>query len=156
MLALALDGVATPMTGASGGPAGVTDTALDAGLVPRLLVAVTVQLYSVPLVRPVTVIGLAVPFTACVEAAEHAAVYPVMSLPPLLAGAVNATTADALAAVTDVRVGASGAPFASEVGPAEQAPAAKSIAAVNAGRIIARSPRRYQGVSLNGCCDRRL
>ncbi len=35
--------------------------AVDAELVPALLVAVTVKVYAVPLVRPLTVIGLAAP-----------------------------------------------------------------------------------------------
>jgi hypothetical protein len=44
------------------GTLGVTefDTA-DGALIPAALVAVTVQVYEVPFVRPVTVIGLAVP-----------------------------------------------------------------------------------------------
>jgi hypothetical protein len=46
------------MVGASGEVAGVTEfVALEAVLVPIALVAVTVNAYVVPLVRPVTVIG---------------------------------------------------------------------------------------------------
>lgn len=40
---------------------GVTETPLDAAPAPSVFVAVTVQLYVVPFVRPVTVIGLPVP-----------------------------------------------------------------------------------------------
>jgi hypothetical protein len=36
---------------------------VEAGPVPAALVAVTVKVYAVPLVRPVTIIGLAVPMT---------------------------------------------------------------------------------------------
>jgi hypothetical protein len=53
------------MVGALGAEApdetGVTYTALEAELVPTLLVAVTVQVYCVLLVRLVTEIGLLVP-----------------------------------------------------------------------------------------------
>ena len=41
--------------------AGVTVALLDAAPVPAELVAVTVQVYAVPLVRPVTASGLAAP-----------------------------------------------------------------------------------------------
>jgi hypothetical protein len=37
--------------------------AAEGGLTPAALVAVTVQVYEVPLLRPVTVIGLAAPLT---------------------------------------------------------------------------------------------
>ena len=60
--ACALPAVAVPIVGAPGTPAGVTlFEALDAGPVPATLVAVTVKVYAVPLVRPVTVIGEAEP-----------------------------------------------------------------------------------------------
>ena len=64
-VALALPAAAAPMVGAPGTVAaapGVTlFDAADAGPVPIALVAVTVNVYAVPLVRPVTEIGLAVP-----------------------------------------------------------------------------------------------
>ena len=61
-VALALPAVATPIVGAPGTVAGVTlFEAADGGPVPIALVAVTVNVYAVPLVRPVTVIGLEVP-----------------------------------------------------------------------------------------------
>jgi hypothetical protein len=57
--ALALTAVAEPGT-----PAGITLLdAADAMLVPTAFVAVTVNVYAVPLVRPVTMIGLAAPAT---------------------------------------------------------------------------------------------
>jgi hypothetical protein len=40
---------------------GVPPTVPDGALVPAALLAVTEQVYAVPLVRPVTVIGLAAP-----------------------------------------------------------------------------------------------
>ena len=70
MLALALPAVAAPMVGAPGAVApgvmgvllatGFTVTTPEAFDVPALLVALTWQLYKVSLVRPETVIGLAV------------------------------------------------------------------------------------------------
>jgi hypothetical protein len=60
-LACASPFVAVPIVGAPGTVDGVTE--LEAELarpVPLALVAVTVKVYAVPLVRPVTVIGLAV------------------------------------------------------------------------------------------------
>ena len=61
-VAWALPAVAVPIVGAPGVVAGVTMLeAAEAGLVPKALVAFTVNVYAVPLVRPVTVIGLVVP-----------------------------------------------------------------------------------------------
>src|ERR687883_605476 len=55
-LAEALPAVAVTAVGAPGTVAGVTlFDASDAALVPTALVAVTVKLYAVPFVRPVTV-----------------------------------------------------------------------------------------------------
>jgi hypothetical protein len=55
--------VADTPVGASGavaGAVGVTDAdAADAGLVPTALVALTVKVYAVPLLRPVTVVLVA-------------------------------------------------------------------------------------------------
>ena len=59
--ALALPGVAVPMVGAPGAVAPVVGVTLfeaaEAALVPIALIATTVNVYAVPLVRPVTVIG---------------------------------------------------------------------------------------------------
>ena len=58
MVAWEFPRVAVPIVGAPGTAAGVTEfDADDAVLVPELLVAVTVNVYAVPLVRPVTVMG---------------------------------------------------------------------------------------------------
>jgi hypothetical protein len=110
-VALALPAVAMPMVGAPGTvavPEGVTllDRA-DAGPVPIALVAVTVKVYAVPLVKPVTVIGLTVPVAVSPPGLE-VAVYPVIDPPPLLDGAVNAKVACALPAVAVPMVGAPG------------------------------------------------
>jgi hypothetical protein len=60
--ACALPAVAVPIVGAPGTVAGVTLLEdADAGPVPTELVAVTVNVYAVPLVKPATVIGLTVP-----------------------------------------------------------------------------------------------
>jgi hypothetical protein len=63
--------VTVPTVGAPGNVAGVTAAlGIDAALVPVPPApvpfdAVTVNVYGVPLVRPVTVIGLAVPDAIC-------------------------------------------------------------------------------------------
>jgi hypothetical protein len=54
--------VAVPIVGAPGTVAGVTEFEAElAKLLPSAFVAITVKVYAVPLVRPVTVIGLAAP-----------------------------------------------------------------------------------------------
>jgi hypothetical protein len=53
-------GVALTLVGAPGSPAGVTAVdGVDAGPVPAALVAVTMNVYGVPSVSPVTAHGLA-------------------------------------------------------------------------------------------------
>jgi ABC-type uncharacterized transport system permease subunit len=72
---------------------GVTEFEAElAGLVPLAFVAVTVKVYAVPLVSPVTVIGLAEPAPVKPPGLE-VTVYPVIAEPPLLTGAVNVTVA---------------------------------------------------------------
>ena len=66
--------------------------ALDAAPVPALLVAVTVKVYAVPLVKPVTLIGELAPVPVKPPGLA-VTVYPVMLAPPLLAGAVKLTDA---------------------------------------------------------------
>ena len=71
--------------------AGVTlSLALLAELVPTTLVAVTVNVTAVPLVRLVTVRGELLPEAVC--PLEAVAVKDVTSKPPVLALALNATT----------------------------------------------------------------
>lgn len=82
------------LVGAPGTPEGVTALdATDSGPSPAALVARTVNVYEVPLVNPVTTIGDAVP-VAVMLPGVLVTVYPVIALPPLLAGAVNDTDAD--------------------------------------------------------------
>jgi hypothetical protein len=64
---------------------GVTFTALDAALLPIALLSTTEQVYSVPLVNPVTATD--VPATGAVfevVPAKHVAVPPLISDPPSL------------------------------------------------------------------------
>ena len=77
----------------------------DAKDIPLTLVAVTVNVYAVPFVSPVTVIGLDAPVPVCPP--DDVTVYPVIAEPPV-AGAVNVTLADALPAVAVPIVGAAG------------------------------------------------
>jgi hypothetical protein len=64
----------------------------DVVLVPTEFVAVTVNVYEVPFVSPVTVIGEAPPVAVNPPTFE-VTVYEVIIEPPLLAGAVNVIVA---------------------------------------------------------------
>jgi hypothetical protein len=75
---------------------------------PTLFVADTVNVYAVPAVNPITVIGLLVPVDV-IPPGLLVTVYLVMAAPPLLAGAVNATVAVVLF-VTAAAVPIVGAP----------------------------------------------
>ena len=58
--------VAVPMVGASGTVAGIIELLVpEIVLVPTSLVAVTVNVYEVPFVRPVMTIGEEVPYAIC-------------------------------------------------------------------------------------------
>jgi hypothetical protein len=81
--------------------------ALDAGLVPIVLVAVTVKVYAVPLASPGMVIGAVVPEALCPPGLDVTA-YSVIGLPPFEAGAEKLTVATAMPAFADTSVGAPG------------------------------------------------
>jgi hypothetical protein len=89
--------------------AGVTeDDALEAVPVPTELVAVTVKVYVVPLVSPVTVIGDEGP-VARRPPGEDVTVYPVIADPPVFVGAVKLTVAlPLMPVVTATPIGAPG------------------------------------------------
>jgi len=75
------------------GGAGVTEfDASEDRLVPTEFVAVTVKVYAVPLVRPVTVSEVAV-VVAVTPAGDEMTVYSVTALPSSEAGAVHETVA---------------------------------------------------------------
>jgi hypothetical protein len=78
-----------------------------AGLFPNALVATTVNVYAVPFVNPLTVIGEEVS-VAVTPPGLDVTVYPVIAPPPTLSGAVKATDAEALPPVAVPIVGASG------------------------------------------------
>jgi hypothetical protein len=117
--------VADPMVGALGTAAGTApEDAADAGPVPMALVAVTVKVYVVPLVRPDTVHVVAPVVVQTLPPGEEVTRYPVMGSPPLDPGAFQDTTDWVLAkevAVTPVgapgAVGTSTALEGSEDGP---------------------------------------
>ena len=92
-LAYILPPVATGLVGAPGTVLGVTavDT-IDATELPTALVATTVNVYSVPLVKLVTVSDKPVPVEVR-PPGEEVTVYPVMVLPPVETGAVKVTVA---------------------------------------------------------------
>src|SRR5437870_861557 len=93
-------------TGTGMGATGVTLVeGAEAALEPIALVATTVKVYAVPLVRPVNVAD--VPATvALAPAGVDVTVYVVIALPPSLAGAVQETSAEALPAEAVTAVGA--------------------------------------------------
>ena len=100
--------VADTEVGAPGVVAGVTALlALDALPVPTAFVAVTVKVYAVPFVRPVTVIGELPPVPVNPPGLE-VTVYEVIALPPLLAGGVNETVTCPLPLTPETLVGAPG------------------------------------------------
>ena len=85
--------VPTTPVGAPGTVAGITALdGADAGPVPDAFVAVTVNVYEVPFVRPVTIIGL-VAFDAVFPPGLDITVYMVTGVLPLGAGAVKLTIA---------------------------------------------------------------
>jgi hypothetical protein len=73
------------------------------------LVAVTVNVYAVPFVNPVTTIGEDEP-VAVIPPGLAVTVYPVIVKPPLSFGAVNATEACAFPPVATTLVGAPATP----------------------------------------------
>jgi len=81
--------------------------AADGADVPIALVAVTVNVYDVELLRPLTVTGEDAPVPV-IDPGLEVAVYPVIADPPLSDGAVKATLADV--AVATVAVPIVGAP----------------------------------------------
>ena len=92
--------------------AGVTaDDALEAVPVPMELVAVTVKVYAVPLVSPVTVIGDEAP-VAVRPPGDEVTVYPVIADPPVFTGAVKLTVALPLLTIAEILVGTPGAVIA--------------------------------------------
>jgi len=75
---------------------------------PATFAAVTVNEYEVPLVRPVTAHVVAPPVLQVAPPGLAVAVYPVMALPPLEAGADHASDTWPLLGVAEFRVGAPG------------------------------------------------
>ena len=123
--------------GAPGAVAGVTLLdAAEAGPVPMAFVAVTVNVYAVPFVSPVTVAVSVLPPTEAVSPPGlDATVYPVIALPPLEAGATQVTSACAFPAVALTDVGAPGTVTATGVtllDAVEAALVATALAAVTA------------------------
>ena len=113
-------GAALVMAGAA---VGVTlFDAADAGPVPTEFVAVTVNVYGVPTVNPVTVIGETLPVAVRPPGLDDA-VYVATGTPPSFAGGVNETVALPVPAVAVPTVGASGT--VAVTGPPMNGPKAK-------------------------------
>ena len=123
--------VPVTVVGGSGTVAGtnVFDTA-EAEPVPTPFVAFTEHVYVFPFARPDTTTGLDAPLADPDTPPfddTHDAVYPVIALPPLLAGAVNATEPDPFPRVAVPIVGAPGTVAGTKVfdaADAEPAPTA--------------------------------
>jgi hypothetical protein len=116
----------TPVTlGAGGADAATKEVdAVDEALFPVALVAMTVQVYVLPLVSEATVMGevaLDADWVAPPSLDAHVAVKPVMALPPL-PFAVNATSAELVPRVTPLTDGATGTvPASTELEAADAA-----------------------------------
>jgi len=95
------------MVGDPGFPGTMNELGLLAGPVPIDVVAVTVKVYAVPFVRFLNNTGDTVSLTV-LPPGEDVTVYPVMAEPPLLAGALNETSADVFPGDADTPVGAPG------------------------------------------------
>jgi hypothetical protein len=96
------------IAGAPGSVRGVTALDVDeAGPVPARFDAVTVNVYAVPFVRPLTTIGLDGP-VAVLPPGEAVSVYEAIGVPPSDAGAVKLMVALASPATADTLVGAPG------------------------------------------------
>ena len=74
-----------------------------------MFVATTVNVYAVPFVNPVTLTDVAPVVDPVAPPGDAVTVYPVMGEPPLEAGAVHDTVANAFPATADTAVGAPGA-----------------------------------------------
>jgi hypothetical protein len=110
IVASPLPRTAVTLVGAPGVVAGVIELLVgDEEPVPFAFVAVTVKVYVVPFVRPVTVIGESVPVAVCPR--FEVTVYCVMVEPPLLTGGVKVIVASPLPATADTLVGAFGMLF---------------------------------------------
>jgi len=117
--------------GVPGTVAGVTAfDAAEGRLVPALLVAVTVKVYAVPLLSPVTVIGDAGP-VAVIPPGDEVTVYDVIGEPPVDAGAVKVTVACALPPVAvPITGGPAVAAAVTEFEGTEAAPVPTALVAV--------------------------
>ena len=98
------------MVEAPGTVAGVTAfDKLDDAPVPKLLIAVTINVYAVPLVSPAKVAVWVEPPVVTVWPPGLAVIlYPVIDEPPVDAGALQLTEASALPAVAVTLMGAPG------------------------------------------------
>lgn len=130
---------ATPATAAApvGAPGGVAAGVMEAdgvepGLFPIALVAVTTNVYAVPLVNPTTVAAVAPAVVAVILPGEAVTVYPVIEDPPLLIGAVQLMDACALPPTPATPVGGVGTVAAgvTEADAADAGPAPAAFVAL--------------------------
>jgi hypothetical protein len=107
-------GTAPAFVGATGAPTVTGPDAADGGPVPLAFFATTVNVYVVPLVKPVIVSDVAaelnVRAVCAVVPTNGVTTYPVIADPLSVAGAVHDTTADPFPGTPATFVGATGAP----------------------------------------------
>src|SRR5665213_3155988 len=125
--------------------AGVTEfDDADAGPVPAPLVAVTVNRYEVPLVRPATITEVAeAPAATVAPPGETVTVYPVIGDPPSDAGGLHWTVADPLPAVAVPMVGAPGTAAVGVAPRITEAPVLPSPTASHVAGAAHDTPRMY-------------
>ncbi len=100
------EGTAATPVGAPGTDRGVTGAeGAEAGPVPAMFVAVTVKVYACPFTSPVTAQVRAPVVVQVFPPSDEVAVYPVIGLPPLLAGASQETETLALPEAPATAVG---------------------------------------------------
>src|SRR2546423_9833317 len=93
--------------GTAGGATGVAEAGVDGGPVPTAFVALTMNVYSVPLVSPV-IVQPRVVVAQVAPPGFAVAVYPVIGLPPVDDGALHARAIWPLPEVAARPVGAPG------------------------------------------------
>ncbi|MDX2218401.1 MAG: hypothetical protein SF172_05200 [Burkholderiales bacterium] len=146
-------GEAPTPVGAPGTVRGVTNDPVELAPFPAALVANTTQVYCTPLVMLVTVIGVTLATLAVRvvwPAAEQDAVYWVMALPPLLAGAAKLTLADALPKFATTPVGAPGTVYGVTIAAAEIAPLPAALVALTVQAYVTPGTIELTVIAVNG------
>jgi hypothetical protein len=141
------DAALTPV-GAPGAPTTTALETADGGPVPSVFVAVTVNVYEVPFVNPVTVSGLADP-NAISPPGDAVTVYVLIARPPSEDGGLKLTVACPFPGAAVTSRGAPGAPVgvtAADGADAGPVPTAFTAATVNVYAVPSVSPEIVIGL----------